>query len=459
MSELEKRLRASLRRHASEAPDGDRLAERILRDAHARPLPSRSRRRREWRTWTLPLAAAGAVAALAATLVGVNQVHHSASAPPAVQPHSFAQLTELPTVLPTDGATPAVGPTRSQPIVPPSLAHVRVLDATFVGPDDGWLLATADCLGRPGTCTAMLRTVDGGAHWTSFKPPPANVPGVANCDKPCVDHIRFANSHTGYAFGADAFYMTTDGGRHWNQQSGGAAALETLDNNVVRVSTTEPGCGPPGCAFQVQTAGIGSSKWSKPYRLGAEGMTTGAQLVRSGSDAYVLVTLNPAGGASAETSTLFVSTDDGATWSDRGEPCPQAGGPNGEIDSAAIAAGGADRVSVLCVGRMAPNRSFVATSADHGGHFSALSPLPGSGAWLLVGDPATVLLVVPQDAGPIVYRSVDGGLAWQTIPEQMGGVTWLGFESKTVGRIVSDAGRTIWTTHDAGAHWTPFTFG
>jgi photosystem II stability/assembly factor-like uncharacterized protein len=452
MSDFEDRLRASLRRHAAEAPDGDRPAERILREA-ARPVPSR-RRRRGWRTWTLPLAAAGAVAAIAATLVGVNQVHHSAAPAGTTVPTATQVMTHAaaPTV-PHTTAAPS-------PTVPAGLSHVRVLDATFVGPDDGWLLATADCLGKPGTCTAMLRTVDGGAHWTSFKPPPANVPGIGNCAAPCVDHIRFANADTGYAFGPSAFFVTTDAGTHWTQQTGAAVALETLDNNVIRVSAVPAGCGPPGCGYAVQTSSIGSATWtsrSLPRYLG--GMTTGAQLSRGGHDAYLLVTGHPAGGASSAISTLYVSTDDGATWSDRGEPCPQAGGPAGEVDSVAIAAGGADRVSVLCVTRQSPQPRIVATSRDHGLHFAVLSPTPGYGAGLLAGDPTTVLLVAGQSGGPAVYRSVDAGRTWQVPPGLTGGVSWVGFESTTVGRIVSDTGRTIWTTHDAGAQWTPFSFG
>jgi photosystem II stability/assembly factor-like uncharacterized protein len=463
VSEFEKRLRASLHRHAAEAPDGDRLAERILRETSTRPAPSR-RRRREWRAWTFPLATAGAVAAIAAALVGVHQVRHSA-APAGTQLPTAPQIAQ-PTPLPTGASQGTTVPTTTQaPAVPPSLTHVRVLDATFVGPDDGWLLATADCLRKAGTCTAMLRTTDGGAHWTSFKPPPANVPGVDSvqgvnaCNEPCVDHIRFANAHTGYAYGPTGFFVTTNGGANWTQQGGGAVALETLDNNVIRLRVVDPGCGPPGCTYGAQTSAIGSLKWSKPYPLSVSGMTTGAQLVRGGNhDAYVLVTGHTAGGAANATSTLYVSTDDGATWSDRGEPCPQAGGPSGEVDSDGVAAGGDDRVSVLCVARMAPQPRFVANSSDHGAHVTKSSAVPGEGAGLLAGDPATVLLVGATSGAGATYRSIDGGRSWQAVDGVRGSVSWIGFESRTVGRIIGDNGRTIWATNDAGAHWTPFTF-
>jgi len=68
-----------------------------------------------------------------------------------------------------------------------------------------------------------------------------------------------------------------------------------------------------------------------------------------------------------------------------GEPCPQAAGPDGEVDSTSIAAGGADRVSVLCVTRQAPQPRVVATSRDHGLRFAVLNPTPGDGAGLLAG--------------------------------------------------------------------------
>jgi hypothetical protein len=43
------------------------------------------------------------------------------------------------------------------------------------------------------------------------------------------------------------------------------------------------------------------------------------------------------------------------------------------------------------------------------------------------------------------------------VPDISGSVTFAGFESTTVGRVVSDGGRTIWTTRDGGATWHEVT--
>ena len=105
-----------------------------------------------------------------------------------------------------------------------------------------------------------------------------------------------------------------------------------------------------------------------------------------------------------------------------------------------------------------PSGAIYAAAQDRNGlmWFGSAGGLPWSGVRTLVGDPDTVLLAT---GGSRVYRSADGGVNWQRVPGFTGTVSWAGFESNTVGRIVGADGHTIWTTHDAGAHWTPLTFG
>jgi hypothetical protein len=454
--DLEGRLRASLQAHARRAPAGDSLAEQIIADAE-RSTPDRSSRR-SWRVWMFPLVSAGAVAAVAAALVGINQVSHGARHQAPIPPAASGVTTPAPTMTakPTASATATSSPAPTGPAVP--LTQFQAIDVTFVGPSDGWALGTAACLSDPSTrCAAIAHTADGGTSWQSMKQPAgADVPGSRGCRERCIDSIRFATDRIGYAFGPAALYMTTDGGASWVQQPGGADALETLDGNVIRVSAGN-GCSPPGCTYAVQTALIGSDHW-RTGSLGAysAGMSTGVALDRTGHSAYLEVFGHPTGGASNATSTLYTSTDDGQSWTNRGEPCPYLGAGH-ENDSVAIAAAADGSVTVDCAVRGSPFATTV-TSTDGGRNFVS-PPRPGTLApAAAIGAASRTVLLVAN--GAKLFRSDDAGDSWTAVLDlDVGaGASWIGFESTTTGRVLSASGGTIWTTHDAGVTWTPQTF-
>lgn len=452
MNDIESQLRATLDEQAGHAPRGEQLAGRILAEvqASARVL----RPRRGWSTWTMPLLAAGAVASVVAAVVGVSQLRHSAA------PERPAVSHQLPS--PTHAVHRSAAPSATgSPSVPVTssgtdVAGFQALDLTFVSENQGWALGRARCVSGPGTCSALFRSTDG-RNWTSMPGAAFNVPGVKNCTAPCVDHIRFATPDVGYVYSSAAFFMTTDGGSHWTYQPGrGAEALETLDGNVIRLVSDGTGC-PGPCNVRAQTARIGSSAWvTVPLQPGGLS-SVGVQLVRSGSDAYVLSTKNPTGGAANQTSTLFVSTYDGASWQKYGEPCPQPApaGRTAEVDSTAVAAAAGGTVSVLCASRDGTSPTFVAVSHDRGAHFArAPGSLPPRSVHLLAGDPTSVLVAASDGA----YRSTDGGAHWARIPDLSRSVSFLGFESARVGRAVTAGGRTIWTTTDRGRTWQSFEF-
>lgn len=451
MNDIENRLRATLAEQAKQAPPGAALAERILAevDSPARVL----RPRHGWRTWTMPLLAAAAVAAIVATVVGIQNDRHTAAP---VAPAVSHGVTASPTVdsSPTPAPTPTSMPAPATVPADPNsigLDHFQAIDITFVGSKDGWALGNSDCLNDSAkTCAAMVFTTDGGTSWHSMKQPPGDV-AATGCGALCFERIRFATDRIGYAFGPTSFAMTKDGGATWQRESGGAEALETLDGNVIRlVAKSSSGC-PGPCDVSVETAMIGSSTWST-QQLAPGGISPIAvQLARSGTDAYVLATRNPASGAGIQTSTLYVSTDDGASWLQRPEPCPQAGF---EVDSTALAAGTNGTVIVLCTARPGSSPDFVAVSHDHGSTFARAAGSVPTSVDLVAGDTKTVLVA----AGAVARRSTNGGASWARIDDLAGTVSFLGFESKTVGRAVTDGGRTIWTTHDAGRTWHAFDF-
>ena len=337
------------------------------------------------------------------------------------------------------------------------LTGFRIDDLTFIGPEEAWALGSANCLRGPGRCPAMARTLDG-QHWYAVPVPPAKV--STNCIDVtgCVSHVRFASPSIGYAFGPTTLFMTVDGGTHWIRQAGGAEALEAADGNVIRVISSGSGC-PGPCIRMIETSPVGSAQWTTA-RFRTPSMTVGGlTFARSGSHAYLLVTANPAGGAQSETSHLFVSADDGQSWSDVGEPCPQLRG-GGEVDSTTVNVASDGAVVVGCLQRQSPNRASVAVSAD-GGHTFHARPSFSTGSITTVAAATDMSLLARSG---ILYESGDGGEQFTAVGQGPHHPTWLGFESSTTGHAVEQPPRgeggpsLLWRTTDAGRTWTSYRF-
>lgn len=453
--DIEEALRASLAEHARQAPTGAGLIDDIV-SATGRPVPLDIRRARQWGTWTLPLVAAGAVAAVAVALVGVSRAHHSADKHVPAVSHSVPQ--------PTPSGTNAPGPTQSVttaagPPAPHGGKNFTVTDVSFVGVNHGWALGTANCFTGQGVCTELLRTTDG-TNWHVLTNPPVNITQVNGCTSRCAQGIRFATDEIGYAFGKNVFFMTTDGGATWNQQPGGADALETLDGNVIRVNSA---CS-PGCPYTVQTSPIGSTAWQSATLSGSQaGMNSGVALARTGRRAFIDIFGHVAGGASDARSVMYSSADDGATWTRRGEVCPQTtnAGIADEVDSSALASAADGSVTVLCTPRIIAS-SFTITTTDGGQTFTRAGGGVGAHGAAVLGAASATTLFVSSD---VLERSTDGGNSWQRVHQNSVGpltASWIGFESSSVGRVVESdsSGRphVLWTTRDGGRTWTAHTF-
>ncbi|MGI8679870.1 MAG: hypothetical protein ACR2LX_14555 [Jatrophihabitans sp.] len=461
-------LRRSLVDNAADAPSAEALTEQIIADVEQSPAqfgsPRGPDRPGSGRSAGVPwLAAAAVIAALVGIVVAVvaygphpgrQTVAQSTAVPSPVTsdaPHTTAPTTHITTAPRATGSA-------SRAVLPSTLTNVRVVDATFTGQDSGWALASADCLLHKGRCTALLRTTDG-TVWTSHPNTPFNVAGVNGCAAPCVQNIRFATADIGYAYGPAALYLTTDGAASWQRLAGGADALETLDGNVVRISDNG-GC-PPGCRYTVRTSGIGQTKWTTVPLPGNPGRGVDVTLARTGRTAFLQSYGNTAGGAQAR-SVLWTSGDDGRSWTNRGEPCPQRGG---EVDGTALTSAADGSATVLCRERQTGDQ-FVTTSSDGGRTFHAgRGVLPGStgansaGATGFGAASSSTVLV----ARGHTYRTTNGGDAFALLGLN-GGTTpgnpmYIGFASADTGHAISSDGSTIWTTHDAGNSWIPVQFG
>jgi photosystem II stability/assembly factor-like uncharacterized protein len=464
--EIEDALRASLERNARQAPPGDLVAERTILRA-GEPVQHDSRRR-PWRTWALPVLAAGAVAAVVLGLAAAGQfTDHDHEAGPDARISSTRSLSASSSV-PTATSSPASGSS----VVPPTsvstaapngvrLTNFKATDLTFYAEHKGYALGTADCLSGPGRCTAILRTADG-KSWGStridgggFTSTPFNIAEPA-CADVCVDHIRFANEETGYVYGPSAFFMTNDGGKSWQREPGttGAVFLETLNQNVIRVVADPAGGCPAQCGVRVETSDIGSTSWTPAaFSRAKNAANYGFSFARGGPNAYLLFQ-----GHNGTPNVLYRSVDNGNVWKAAADPCGGAGGSNPTASQ--VTGGDRDRVSALCYDGAGSRRWFVATSDNAGRSFTRqagvvpATVVAGVSAPQLTGNPATVLVV----AGQGVARSTDGGRSWQASKDVSGQVSFIGFESQNTGRAVTDDGRRVWTTTDAGVSWTPFRF-
>ena len=447
-TELETRLRASLSENARHAPPGAPLADRILTELDAAPV---LRPRGGWRTWTFPLLAAAAIAAVAFALVGVGAARHTAAPP--IHPGTQAVSHPAPTVhlSPSAPSTPSPTATTSTPL---PVTGFHAFDLTFVGTRDGWALGSEPCIDNPAhRCTAILRTTDG-KTWRGIGGESFNVSDVKGCAYSCVQHIRFANQNIGYAYGPNALFMTTDGGAQWVRQKGmGADALETLSGNVIVARATNSCYGCP----QFERATIGTSAWT-PFTLAH--FPAGAvqiDLARAGHSVILApITYDPAKGGSND-SVIYRSSNDGASWSTTDAACPYTGvGHYRAISAATIATDGT--MDIACASTTGADLTgHGATATSNNGGLTFQSPPNGGNlqpAALIAAPDNGVQLVVVQGTA---YRSTDSGNSWTPVP-RLHDVTFIGFEDGHDGRAVADGGSTIWTTTDGGATWTGAAF-
>jgi hypothetical protein len=468
--ELARLMRDGMAAEARGVSAGPEFTERVIGRALAVGGPTGGPDQRPpWQNWILPMAAAALVALLVGSvLIGSKLVHSAGPAskpnPTLSQPSSSPSQPSPSNPSPSTSSAPASSATGQSsgaaggPTGGPVPAGFRGYDLTWVSNDLGWALGTAACGNPP--CTSILRTRDGGKSWVGIPAPRAFLTETDTCNDGCdwISNLRFANRLVGYAYGPDGFFLTTDGGASWHQQSGGYAyGLEVVAGSVLRISAQAAGC-QPGCDFRLQRSAIGSDSW-QDVPLPAGGRNRGAQLAASGDTVVLATTAHVSGGAEDATSVLFSSTDAGASWQKIGEPCPQPG--SYEVDTARVTVAPGGSITVLCQPRQAESQlaPFTATSTD-GVHFRPGAAVPSNQFGEVGAASAGTLFVLQQDR---LYRSTDAGAHWAAAGDGPPGGNWIGFESATVGRVIGggQAGQLdgTWTTTDGGQSWHFHSFG
>ena len=247
-------------------------------------------------------------------------------------------------------------------------------------------------------------------------------------------------------------------------------ALTVADGNVYRVAYGHGGC-PGPCQPTLQEAAIGSTAWHTLVgQLAYPARSSQAQIVASASTLLVAMYGSQAGPTSAQ-AVVYRSSDGGASWQQRADPCsgPGPGGNEQEEDLIDLANGPGGFFAGLCSPHTGSG-AFAVTSTDAGESWQMAGPLPNVAGLALLAAAGPATLAVSTGAmggsGTFVAQllvSVDAGQHWTTAATdsqqltQEGTSAWLGFETSRVGRWISNPNR-IWTTYDGGLHWSRTAF-
>lgn len=362
----------------------------------------------------------------------------------------------------------------------PSLSvgrDVNVADAWFQNADVGWALGQRGCFDKP--CSTVLRTTDGGASWQGVAELPVAATGARDdrcAPSPFVKGIRFADALNGFAYG-ESFLVTTDGGATWQAQSAPAIdALEVDGPDVLRVVRDVPRC-ESGCNYSIEYAeGPAQPRTWKPASLPSV-VGYAAELLRHGDDAYLLVGHNPAHGATGISTRVLVSHDRGRDWTERADPCGEAG-PGSDAHDAAVGTDGV--LVVLCVG-MSRGEQSLRLSSDGAETFGAPALIPAEfrlfgqshvaaatadNVLIASNADATAETVVQGALGPssdaVLLRTTDRGRRFEVVVRAVQHDYFidgsLAFTSPTTAIWVSSNASEVFRSSDAGSTWTSGTF-
>jgi len=350
--------------------------------------------------------------------------------------------TAVPTTTSTTPSGPPGGPVPS---------GFRAQSVTFVSDQQGYVLGATGC--GAASCTAVLRTRDGGRTWAGI---PAPALGVGSNTGDAYE-IRFADPSDGWIFGHQVLQSTHDGGAHWSAVplpgGGSIESLEAGGGFAYALVITGNGANPaPAGLYRTP---VGTDSWSVVAGTTVANAVAGVVVVHGGS---VWMVVQPAAGAS-----VFRASSGGA-WATRSLPCQ---GPSGD----AIAAVDPEDMAVVCASGAAAGQQpkLVYVSADGGSSWKAVGSAPQGGdtLGLAMASPSTLVISAASGASEL-YGSFDGGKTWTTVEQDTssGGLPWddLGFTDAAQGVVVEgEVGIPGTPTHldmtrDGGHSWTPLRF-
>lgn len=341
------------------------------------------------------------------------------------------------------------GPAGWQQLPPFQLTEVSSLDA--VSQDVAYAVTGTGVL---------VRTADGGQHWTQLRP--VAVP---------VGQLDVLSANTAVAAqdagDAGAILRSGDGGRSWS-------AVADLPGVVTQLDFTNPSDGVAAsyqasetAPWQLWQTSDGGFAWTAAGSL--PGGTTdiyGPWISAGGQGLLLTVTGgNPAeaGSGGVPPVRVWTTADGGATWS-RGALLPLGG--DSLAGSASFLASGAPAswLGWLAVTTASGQQRVAVTDGTAPGHLPLLASSLDAGQVLLLGRGTGFVWGLespsshPGQTIVSLYRTTDNGRQWRhcairlTIPAGSAVSPLLGFSDADHGWLV--LGSTTWRTSDGGRAWT-----
>jgi photosystem II stability/assembly factor-like uncharacterized protein len=309
----------------------------------------------------------GALLAVAAAVAAVA-LHRAAPPAPARTPAAPVARATAPSQPPLLEATVTA---TAVPLPVPQ--DVRFSDVTFLpGGQDGWVVGRSCPPSPSAICSGVAyRTTDGGRSWT-----------LAYHGKFALDHVAFVDAQHGWAWGREgpvacpgrcptALLATRDGGQSWTQvdvtsQSVNAIAFRSPSDGLMAVGQCDTAA---SCFGQILATADGGRSWA-PVAMPNQPVVA----VAYGEGGVWALASGMAGTRHVETHVLM-SADGGRTWSREGSVAIQFPPPAGQ---------------------------------------AAFTFAPGGAIWLsLFSNLSCAMHGCGTDA---VYRSLDGGRTWHTVP-------------------------------------------
>jgi photosystem II stability/assembly factor-like uncharacterized protein len=305
--------------------------------------------------------------------------------------------------------------------------------------DEWWMLGTAHCLAGSGTCSAIVRTTNGGSTFAGIPSPP-----VGSSE---VTQLRFADPEHGYAFDPE-LWDTTNGGATWEQVAtpGPVGNLEVADGEAYALDCVVATCE----SKKLLRTPVGSDDWqqvSTPVPLGYQ-----ATFTVSGTNLYILSGAGPHGPG-----VLVYSPDQGVNVSQRIDPC--TAGLSGTLSAAADGSSvlwAACPTGTMAEASLSTNGGTSWRTATKTGKFANTLGITAASSSVALAWPAQ------QDVTGALERTTNGGATYSVVIAGSSSTraTWAGFSdpARAYALVTPDLGAPnsssqLFESNDGGATW------